>query len=347
MLVKQFGVSIPFGWMAAVLCVFPVVGAYAGVCASKADVKSIVETAASVEDFSTLVAAVKAAGLVETLSGEGPFTVFAPTNAAFAKLPEGTLESLLKPENKGVLTAILTYHVAAGKVMAADVVKLEKVETVQGESAKVKVEDGVVMIDAAKVVKTDIACTNGVIHIIDSVILPETIVKAMAEKGAPPASEASANEHAAGEHAEHKNHGHDGEKRKDIVEVASSSKDFTTLVALVKAAELVEALKGEGPLTVFAPSDRAFGKLPKGTVNSLLKPENKEKLAAILKLHVVSGKVLAGEVVKLEEVETLGGKLKIKLDGDTVIIGGAKVVKTDLECGNGVIHVIDSVILPE
>lgn len=141
--------------------------------ASKAaEKKTIVGTAAGAEDFSTLVAAVKAAGLVDVLNGDGPFTVFAPTNEAFAKLPEGTVESLLKPENKEKLIAILKYHVVPGKVMAADVVKIKEAETAQGQSVKIKVEEGSVYVDAAKVVKTDIECSNGVIHVIDSVILP-------------------------------------------------------------------------------------------------------------------------------------------------------------------------------
>lgn len=134
--------------------------------------KTVVEIAAGADDFSTLVAAVKAAGLVETLSGDGPFTIFAPTNEAFAKLPEGTVETLLKPENKEKLTGILTYHVVAGKVMAADV-KAGKVATVNGKEATIEVKDGAVMIDGAKVVKTDLVGKNGVIHVIDSVILPE------------------------------------------------------------------------------------------------------------------------------------------------------------------------------
>ena len=135
--------------------------------------KNIVETAASVEDFSTLVAAVKAAGLVDTLSGKGPFTVFAPTNAAFAKLPKGTVETLLKPENKDKLVKILTYHVVAGKVMAADVVKIHEAKSVQGSDIKIKVVDGKVMLNNATVTKTDIETSNGVIHIIDTVIMPE------------------------------------------------------------------------------------------------------------------------------------------------------------------------------
>jgi uncharacterized surface protein with fasciclin (FAS1) repeats len=138
----------------------------------KADGKDIVDTAVEAGSFKTLVAAVKAAGLVETLKGEGPFTVFAPTDEAFAKLPAGTVESLLKPENKDKLVAVLTYHVVPGKVKAADVVKLTEAKTVQGSSAKVKVDGGTVMIDGAKVVKTDIETSNGVIHVIDAVILP-------------------------------------------------------------------------------------------------------------------------------------------------------------------------------
>ena len=136
--------------------------------------KTVVEVAVESKDFNTLVAAVKAADLVKTLSSKGPFTVFAPTDEAFAKLPKGTLEELLKPENKKKLAGILTYHVVAGKVMAKDVVKLSDAKTAQGTNVKIKVKDGTVMVDNAKVVKTDIPCKNGVIHIIDAVILPKT-----------------------------------------------------------------------------------------------------------------------------------------------------------------------------
>ena len=139
---------------------------------SNAAGKDIVAVASSAGSFNTLVAAVKAAGLVPTLQGTGPFTVFAPTDAAFAKLPKGTVEDLLKPENKDKLIAILTYHVVAGKVMAADV-KTMMAKTVNGQSLDVKVTDGVVTVDNATVVKTDIAASNGVIHILDSVVLPK------------------------------------------------------------------------------------------------------------------------------------------------------------------------------
>ena len=268
----------------------------------------IVDTAVSAGSFKTLVAAVKAAGLVETLKGEGPFTVFAPTDAAFAKLPKGTVETLLKPENKAKLQAILTYHVVAGKVKAADVVKLTGAKTVQGQQVDIKVTDGKVTVDGANVVKTDIETSNGIIHVIDSVILPAD---------------------------------------KDIVDTAVGAGSFKTLVAAVKAAGLVDTLKSKGPFTVFAPTDEAFAKLPEGTVADLLKPENKDKLVAILTYHVVAGKVLASDVVKLSSAKTVNGKsATVKVSDAGVMVDGAKVVATDIETSNGVIHVIDSVILP-
>ncbi len=134
--------------------------------------QDIVDTAVGAGQFNTLAAALTAAGLVDTLKGPGPFTVFAPTDAAFAKLPKGTVEDLLKPENKAKLTAILTYHVVSGKVMATDVTKLSSAKTVQGESVKVSTMGSTVMIGAAHVTATDIAASNGVIHVIDTVLIP-------------------------------------------------------------------------------------------------------------------------------------------------------------------------------
>ena len=272
--------------------------------------KDIVDTAVGAGSFNTLVAAVKAAGLVETLKGEGPFTVLAPTDEAFKKLPKGTVESLLKPENLKKLQSILTYHVVPGSVMAADVVKLDSAKTVQGDNVSIKVVDGKVKINGATVVTTDIKCSNGVIHVIDSVILPP--------------------------------------EKADIVDTAVSAGSFNTLVAAVKAAGLVETLKGEGPFTVFAPTDEAFAKIPAATLKELLKPENKKKLASILTYHVVAGKVTAADVVKLSEATTVNGqKVKIKVVDGKVMIDGATVVKADIDCKNGVVHVIDAVIMPE
>jgi uncharacterized surface protein with fasciclin (FAS1) repeats len=148
------------------------VAAFAMVAPSFVRAADIVDTAVGAKSFNTLVAAVKAADLVGALKGEGPLTVFAPTDEAFKKLPAGTVESLLKPENKDKLVQILKYHVVAGKVMAADVVKLNSAETLAGEKVTIKVVDGKVMINKSTVAKADIVCDNGVIHVIDTVLLP-------------------------------------------------------------------------------------------------------------------------------------------------------------------------------
>jgi uncharacterized surface protein with fasciclin (FAS1) repeats len=148
------------------------VGLTVGSISVRAADQDIVDTAVAAGDFKTLAAALDAAGLVETLKGPGPFTVFAPTDEAFAKLPAGTVETLLKPENKDQLIAILTYHVLPGAVMSADVVKLDEAKTVNGEMLKVTTNGGTVMVNDAKVTAADIAASNGVIHVIDTVVLP-------------------------------------------------------------------------------------------------------------------------------------------------------------------------------
>jgi uncharacterized surface protein with fasciclin (FAS1) repeats len=152
--------------------VLGMVVAAANVTAADAPTKDIVDTAVAAGSFTTLAKALEAAGLVETLKGAGPFTVFAPTDEAFAKLPAGTLETLLKPENRAKLTRILTYHVVPGRVMAADVVKLHSATAVSGDTIAIATHGGGVTVDNAHVVKTDIVATNGVIHVIDAVILP-------------------------------------------------------------------------------------------------------------------------------------------------------------------------------
>lgn len=139
---------------------------------AESESQDIVDTAVSAGQFDTLAAALTAANLVDTLKGDGPFTVFAPTDAAFQKLPAGTVENLLKPENRDQLVALLTYHVVPGKVLAADVVKLDSAETVNGKDLTIKVTDGKVQVDDATVITADIAASNGVIHIIDTVIIP-------------------------------------------------------------------------------------------------------------------------------------------------------------------------------
>lgn len=277
--------------------------------AAKTEAKNIVETAAAAGSFNTLLAAAKAAGLAETLSIGGPFTVFAPTDAAFAKLPEGTVEALLADPEK--LKGILLYHVVNGTVTSDAVVKLDSAKTLQGQNVTVKVEDGKVRINNATVTAADVRASNGVIHVIDTVILP-------------PAAPS-----------------------KNIVEVAVGAGSFSILVDAVTAADLAATLSGEGPFTVFAPTDEAFAKLPPGTVQNLLKPENKEKLTSILLHHVVAGKVEAKDVVGLSEATLLSGKkLPIAVSEEGVRIGTAKVIATDVAASNGVIHVIDTVLIP-
>ncbi len=273
------------------------------------DEADIVDTAVAAGSFDTLVAAVKAAGLVDALKGDGPFTVFAPTDAAFAKLPKGTIASLLKPENKDQLTAILTYHVIPGKVMASQVSDGLSAASLQGQKLDFTVGHGGAAIENARIVKTDIACTNGVIHVIDTVILP--------------ASES-------------------------IVGTAKNAGTFETLLAAAGAAGLADVLDGQGPFTVFAPTDEAFAKLPAGTVESLLKPENKDLLVAILKFHVVSGRVYAKDALGAGAAETLQGEsITIAARDGGAYVQESKIVATDIEASNGVIHVIDSVLLPK
>jgi len=251
---------------------------------------------------------------VDALKAEGPFTVFAPTDDAFAALPEGTLDSLLLPENKQQLTDILLYHVVSGKVMAADLTGLSAAPTLLGKDLAVKVDMGNVYINESKVIITDIEASNGVIHVIDKVLMP-------------PAEKAASN---------------------TIVDIAVADGRFKTLVAALQAAGLVETLSGEGPFTVFAPTDDAFAKLPAGTLDTLLLPENKQKLTDILLYHVISGKVMAKDVVGLTSAPTMLGKditITVK-DGKVYLNDTVMVTITDIEASNGVIHVIDSVLLP-
>lgn len=290
---------------------------------------TIVSVASDNKDFSTLVAAVKAAKLVKTLQSAGPFTVFAPTNEAFDALPAGTVDELLKPENEEKLASILKYHVVEGKVMAADLSDGQEVATVEGGMLTVGIDgDKVTLTDengaTVNIVKTDIDAGNGVIHVIDGVVTPK-------------ADDMGDDEMAASG---------------TIVDVASGNPDFKTLVAAVTAAGLGETLSGDGPYTVFAPTNEAFDALPAGTVDTLLEPENKDQLASILTYHVVEGMVMAADLTDGQEIKTVqGGILTVGIDGDKVTLtdeNGAtvNVVKADVAASNGVIHVIDGVVTP-
>lgn len=271
----------------------------------EAEETTIVDIATNDDRFETLVTALDAAGLVDTLAGEGPFTVFAPTDDAFAALPEGTVEALL--EDTEALSQVLTYHVVAGSVSAADVTSLSNATTLQGQPVVVSSSDGV-MINQAEVIQPDVMASNGVIHVVNSVLLPPS---------------------------------------GDIVEVASNAGSFNTLVTAVEAAGLVETLQGEGPFTVFAPTDDAFSKLPEGTIPALL--EDPETLAQILTYHVVPGRVFSGDVVNIDTAGTVQGQsIGVSvMDGSVMLNDTSTVTATDVLATNGVIHVIDTVIMPE
>ena len=285
--------------------------------------KTIVDIAVEDGRFETLVAALQAAELVSTLSGEGPFTVFAPTDDAFAALPDGVVAGLL--EDIPSLTEVLTYHVVSGTVLAETVVGLTSAATLQGEEVTIEVIDpnrppltiGNVKIDGATVLITDIIGSNGVIHVIDSVILPTEIAASLSSP----------------------------EVTKTIVDIAVEDGRFETLVAALQAAELVSTLSGEGPFTVFAPTDDAFAALPEGTVENLL--ADIPSLTNVLTYHVVAGSVLAEQVAGLSSAKTLqGSDVGVSVIDGNVIIDNAMVVIADIIGSNGVIHVIDKVLLP-
>jgi transforming growth factor-beta-induced protein len=396
--------------------------------------KTIVENAVEAGSFNTLVAAVTAAGLADTLSGPGPFTVFAPSDDAFAKLPAGTIDALLADPG-GQLTDILLYHVVAGKVMAADVVNLSSATTVSGRILPIDTSDGV-MVDGAKVVATDIEASNGVIHVIDTVMIPPAAKYSVSDTGAagfvtyayngllgrdPDVDGLNAyagwlESGAAGADSVVKSiinsseaqgmiSGYSdemfvkylymglfgrtpssaeistwasaiasGASRMDVVNQVTRSTEFIvlcsgygvapfvtdlttipvtainagtfqTLVAAVSAAGLVDTLSGTGPFTVFAPTDDAFAKLPAGTIDTLLADPG-GTLTDILLYHVVAGKVMAADVVNLTSATTAGGQTLAIDTSAGVKVDGANVILTDILASNGVIHVIDSVMIP-
>jgi uncharacterized surface protein with fasciclin (FAS1) repeats len=281
---------------------------------------SIAEIAVADGRFTTLVAALGAANLVDTLSGEGAFTVFAPTDDAFAALPEGTVESLLE-DPEGALTDILLYHVVDGAVAAETVVTLESATTLQGEDVTITVTDGNVFLnDTVQVIITDIEASNGIIHVIDGVLLPPSMT----------AEEEMMDE------------------LPSIAEIAVADGRFTTLVAALTAADLVDTLSGEGAFTVFAPTDDAFAALPEGTVATLLE-DPAGALTDILLYHVVDGVVPAEVVVTLESATTLNGAdvtITVTEDGEVFLNDTVQVIITDIQASNGIIHVIDGVLLP-
>ena len=286
-----------------------------------AETGTIVEVAAANGSFNTLVAAVDAAGLVETLSSDGPFTVFAPTDDAFtAALGDLGISADDLLADTELLTTILTYHVISGEVLSADLTDGMMPATVQGEEVTIDLSDGV-KVNGANVIIADVPASNGVIHAIDYVLLPPSLElggDAMEEEEAAPT----------------------------IVDVATTN-GFTTLVAAVDAAGLVETLSGDGPFTVFAPTDEAFAVALESlgiTAEELL--ADTELLTSVLTYHVVAGEVFSADLTDGLTAATVNGA-EITFDlSDGAKVNEANITAADVGASNGVIHVIDAVLLP-
>lgn len=291
---------------------------FTGIPAMAAD-KNIVEIASENEDFSTLVAALTKAELVSDLEGEGPFTVFAPTNAAFEKLLTDldiTAEELLAHPQ---LKEVLLYHVVSGKVLSTDLKDGMMAATLQGEEIAVDLSDGV-KINKSSVVTPDLDASNGVIHVIDTVLVPKSFKLETTETPDMPET---------------------------VVDIALSSDDFSMLVALLQKAELVDTLKGDGPFTVFAPTNAAFEKLLKDLDITEAELIAQPDLSKVLLYHVISGQVLSSDLTDGLEADTINGEALTFDLMDGVKVNMANVVTADLKANNGVVHVIDAVLVPK
>jgi transforming growth factor-beta-induced protein len=287
-------------------------GASAGAAA-----QTVVDLAVATPDLSTLVTALAAANLVDTLSGRGPWTVFAPTNEAFALLPPADLEFLLDPENIDKLVSVLTYHVKTDRLRAEDLQNGQQLETVQGDDVGVTIleRSGRVFIGDGEVTTADIGATNGIVHIIDRVLLPP---------------------------------GGGGERPSaSIVQLAGTTPELFVLATALRAADLEGTLSGGGPFTVFAPTNDAFRALPEGTLEFLLEPENKDDLIDVLTYHVASGEARAASLCNGQRVPTLEGEdVTVTILGGRVFINDSQVEVADVLASNGVVHIIDEVLLP-
>lgn len=268
---------------------------------------SVLQTALGDERLETLVAAVGAAGLTDALSGDGPFTIFAPTDDAFAGLPDGAIERLLDPHNRQELVDVLTYHVVAEDLDGGALRSRVSARSLNGQ--RIDFRDGEALsIEGANLISSAIDCANGTVYLVDSVLLPEG---------------------------------------RDLVEVASQAGSFGTLLAAVEAAGLAPTLLGEGPFTVLAPTDEAFAALPHGTVERLLDPHNQSELVRVLANHVIPARVYANEAVRLTSATTLAETTqRFTIEEGQLRVGGARVLANDIEAANGVIHVIDQVLVP-
>lgn len=268
----------------------------------------IVQTAASTPGFETLTALVGQAGLTATLQGPGPFTVFAPTNAAFAALDPNLVAYLTDPANVEDLRSVLTYHVVADELGASEVLISPFLATVNGQRAYLRTNLGQLFIDNVPISVTDIICSNGIIHVLGGVMQPNL---------------------------------------KPIADTAAATNRFDTLIAALGAADLAAALDMPGPFTVLAPTDVAFASLPAGTIESLLEPQNKPLLQKILKYHVVPGRLYSDQALAGVRFTTLAGPVvEFNLFNGVPRVNAARILRADLDTANGVVHAIDRVLLP-
>lgn len=267
---------------------------------------TVVDIVVNSPDHETLEAAVIAADLAGTLSGPGPFTVFAPTDAAFAALPAGTVDALLD-DPQGSLTDILLYHVLGAEVLSGDLSDGQTATTINGKDILVTIDNGNVFINNAQVTVVDLQADNGVVHVIDAVLLPPVVT---------------------------------------IADVVINSPEHETLEAAVIAADLVTTLSGDGPLTLFAPTDAAFDALPAGTLDALLADPSGD-LTDILFYHVLIGQVESTDLMDGQIATTVNGKdITVTIDNGNVFINDAQVTVADITTDNGVVHVIDAVLIP-
>lgn len=284
---------------------------------------NIMDIAAADDRFDTLETAVKAANLADALAAPGEMTVFAPTDDAFAKLPADMLNSLLA-DPSGALTQVLLYHVAPGTLGSSDVLDMTAIPTLQGGNLEVSLRDGLPYVNDSQIIITDIQAKNGVIHVIDTVLVPDVSLSAtpVTDVAAPAATGS-------------------------IVDIAVANGNFETLVQVVTAAGLADTLAGPGDYTVFAPTDAAFAALPAGTLEALLADPTGD-LKNILLYHVVGDSLSGDQIATDDYIPTLAGPfLTVNRDGNNIVdISGAHIVMRDIQASNGVIHVIDAVLIP-
>jgi transforming growth factor-beta-induced protein len=271
--------------------------------------RSLAETLSESPQLSILTRAIQETDLLQTLEKEGPFTLFAPSDAAFAKLPDGALEELLQEGNEDVLASILKYHIISGKVASSELTDGQVAATLQGENFVISTSDGV-KVNGALVATPDIAAGNGMIHIIDEVLLPLSM------------------------------------QPKNIAQLVLANENLSYLASALQSADLIGTLSQDGTFTMFAPTDDAFEALPEGMLIDLLKPENKETLGSLLGYHVIGSKLMAEDLQNDQSIITVQGESMTVNLKEGVKVNDAVITGSNIEASNGVMHLVNQVILP-